>query len=59
MPNFNDRLQSIAEQFGAAMQDHEGEIKEVVEKIDKQLKEQENEKSVQSFKNEYLKSKRG
>ena len=41
------------------MQDHEGEIKEVVEKIDKQLKEQENEKSVQSFKNEYLKSKRG
>lgn len=59
MPNFNDRLQSIAEQFGAAMQDREGEIKEVVEKIDKQLKEQENEKSVQNFKDEYLKSKRG
>lgn len=59
MPNFNDRLQSIAEQFNAAMQDHEEEIKEVVEKIDKQLKEQENEKSVQNFKDEYLKSKRG
>ena len=59
MPNFNDRLQSIAEQFGAAMQDHEEEIKEIVEKIDKQLKEQENEKSVQNFKDEYLKSKRG
>ena len=59
MPNFNDRLQSIAEQFGAAMQDHERELKEVVEKIEKQLKGQENEKSVQNFKDEYLKSKRG
>lgn len=50
MPSFHDRMQNLAEHFGAAMQDHDEELKDALARLEKQLKEQENEESVQDFK---------
>lgn len=59
MPSFHDRIQNMAEHFGTAMQDHKEELQEALAKLEKQIKEQENEESVQNFRDAYLKNKRG
>lgn len=59
MPSFHDRMQNIAEHFGAAIQDHNEELQEALARLEKQIKEQENEESAYNFRDVYLKSKQG
>ena len=57
MPSFHDRMQNIAEHFGAAMQVHEEELQEALARLQKQIEEQENEKAVQNLRDALLKNK--
>ena len=49
MPSFNERLQAIAKQVGEALQGHEDDFERVEKQINDNFKNQDDEKSIQDF----------